>query len=93
MSADHSDQIKRIVSEFRAGRLSRRQFLGMVAALSGGAAMSAAGRPSISVRDLFAPETQNRLAAAPWSNPHQDWVWRRCARESPCGLYTNGYNS
>ncbi len=65
MSADHSDQIKRIVSEFRAGRLNRRQFLGMVATLSGGAAISAAGRPSISVRDLFAPETYNRLAAAP----------------------------
>jgi peptide/nickel transport system substrate-binding protein len=47
MAAEHSEKVGRLVRDFRAGKISRRQFLAMLAAASAGAAL--AGRPSVSL--------------------------------------------
>jgi peptide/nickel transport system substrate-binding protein len=45
MAAEHSEQIDQLVRDCRAGKISRRQFLAVLAAASAGAAI--AGRPTI----------------------------------------------
>src|SRR5579859_427683 len=57
MTAEHSEEIERLVRDFRAGKVSRRQFLAILAASTAGAAL--AGRSAVSLASPARRVTQD----------------------------------